>query len=104
MLTASPWDLVAGLLAAAAALLLASWLIWRHHRSAGEPDRLIPFLHIGAVSIPILTLWLAWLLGRFAPLAARERWLVAFALAWVLTPFTALALNAIAERLGGRNP
>jgi len=99
MLTAFPWDLAAGLLAAAALLLLASRLIWRHHRSGGEPDRLAPFLRISAACIPVLTVWLGWLLGRLTSLAALERWLVAFALAWVLTPFTALPLSRAGEAL-----
>lgn len=100
----SAWELVGGALAILALLVLASRWIWRRQRArvalAGrEPGRLVPYLLSGAAALPAITLWLAWLLGRLTALSPIDRWLVAFAFAWMASPFAALALSAAGEAL-----
>lgn len=101
-----------GLVAALSFVLLAyglavwSALAWRWakgRRQATAPHtaRAAAFLLIGLAMLPLLTVWLNLLftIVLYADVPTAQRWLVALAHAWVITPFVALGLTFAGEAL-----
>lgn len=71
---------------------LIAFSTWVRSRTA----RSLSILFSGAGAFLGAALWLEYLL---TPVEPPLRWLLSFALAWIVAPLTAFALTALAERL-----
>ena len=85
---------LSGALAGTAGLIAA----WRPVR---QKNRIRPFLLNGLTALTALAIWLNYVLNQVvgkqgSPL---QRGLLALALAWMISPFTALALTRLGDRL-----
>ena len=103
------WQATPGIVAALSLLTLSGALAgtagliaaWRPVR---RKPRVRPFLLNGLTALTALAIWLNYVLNQVvgkqgSPL---ERGLLAFALAWMLSPFAALALSSLGARLARR--
>ena len=73
-------------------LTLIAFSAWVRTRAVRSRSVLV----IGVACLLAATLWLEFVLS---PIESPLRWLLSFALAWMLAPFSALALVSFAERL-----
>ena len=75
---------------------LTVFAMWIRERTARSRSILI----VGAFVLLVATIWLEFVLSEIeSPL----RWLLALALAWMVTPFVALGLTSLAERFWGES-
>ena len=116
------WRLDPGLVAVVTFVLMTytlvvwSWFTWRwaQRNEAAQPTqapRSVSLLANGLLAFPLLVFWLYLLfsLVLYRQVAPSERWLLALAHAWIVTPFVTLGLTMVGEILGplmgaGRKP
>jgi len=85
-----PWRAALSLLTLSGTLI--AFATWAHQRTARSRS----ILFIGAFVLLATTVWLEFV---FSGIESPLRWLLAFALAWMVTPFGALGLAAVGDRL-----
>jgi len=116
------WQLDPGLLAVLTFVLMTYSLVvwsaftwkWAQRSEAVQPSqtpRSVSLLANGLLTFPLLVFWLYLLfsLVLYQQVAPSERWLLALAHAWIVTPFVTLGLTMVGEILGplmgaGRKP
>lgn len=99
--------LVLAFIALAYTLALWSALAWRwiqrHQSLPPRSDTRPPaFLLNALVTYPLMALWTYLLLATASPVgvSTTQRWLIALAVTWALSPFIALGLIPVGEALG----
>lgn len=88
-------------------LVIWSTLVWRWNKrdigtSSPNGRRAAMFLLNGLATFPLLTFWLDLLFSivLYVDVPSPQRWLLALAHAWIVTPFAALGLTFVGETLG----
>ncbi len=92
-----PAVLAAGLTLLALCLSLVAWARWLALGPASVRARAL--LLNGAASLLAATLWFEFVLSIQAAIDSPLRWLLSLALAWMLSPFAAVALTRLGRRL-----
>lgn len=77
---------------------LVAWARWLYFGSPSLQGRALVLN--GAASLLVATLWLEFVLSIQPAIDPPLRWLLSLALAWMLTPFSAVALTRLARRIG----
>jgi hypothetical protein len=78
------------------------WIQRRQSRSPRTEPRPVAFLLNALVTYPLMAMWTYLLLATAFQVGATttQRWLIALAVTWALSPFVALGLIPIGEALG----